>query len=216
MVWPISSWKHGLGWFVIGNSSKIHKTNCQLRFHCYVSIINSKFTDSLIKILSWLFFYEPSSNINFCHLQILTSELFVVNSRSRLSRRGSDLWIEDKEGLDSHLCACRRQNQNLTSPWSRAHPKWVKPTGDVPWAGWRAIPACAMQEPIPDWRRNHKSISTSCLTIFIYIIWYSFENSLNHNRSLNSRGGSRNFWWEGITRDFQPFWLIINKLCVNL
>ena len=78
MVWPISSWKHGLGWFVIGNSSNIHKTNCQLRFHCYVSIINSKFTDSLIKILSWLFFYEPSSNINFCHLQILTSELFVV------------------------------------------------------------------------------------------------------------------------------------------
>ena len=93
MVWPISSWKHGLGWFVIGNSSKIHKTNCQLRFHCYVSIINSKFTDSLIKILSWLFFYEPSSNINFCHLQILTSELFVVivkNIRSIFSLMNSN------------------------------------------------------------------------------------------------------------------------------
>ena len=77
MVWPISSWKHGLGWFVIGNSSNIHKTNCQLRFHCYVSTIISKFTDSPIKILSWLFSYVPFSNTNFCHLQILTSELFL-------------------------------------------------------------------------------------------------------------------------------------------
>ena len=73
MVWPISSWKHGLGWFVIGNSSNIHKTNCQLRFHCYVSTINSKFTDSLIKILSWLFFYEPSSNINFSRDHLATT-----------------------------------------------------------------------------------------------------------------------------------------------
>ena len=77
MVWPISSWKHGLGWFVIGNSSNIHKTNCQLRFHCYATII-SKFTDSPIQILSWLFSYVPSSNINFCHLQMWTSEFSKV------------------------------------------------------------------------------------------------------------------------------------------
>ena len=77
MVWPISSWKHGLGWFVIGNSNKIHKTKCQLRCQCYISTIISKFTDSPIKTLSWLFSYVPFSNINFCHLQILISESFV-------------------------------------------------------------------------------------------------------------------------------------------
>ena len=78
------------------------------------------------------------------------------------------------------LCACRRQNQNLTSPWSRAHPKWVKPTGDVPWAGWRASPACAMQEPIPDWRRNYKSISRSYLNIIFYIICYHLKKMFKH------------------------------------
>ena len=59
------------------NSSNSHKTNYQLRFHCYISTIISKFTDSPIQIFSWLFSYVPSLNIKFWHLQILTYELFV-------------------------------------------------------------------------------------------------------------------------------------------